>query len=271
MAMSESPNTPEQNEHLEAIIKGATQHAREVVGFTKEGLQRLFLRQREFDDAFIALFRRLTAKLPDYTLARSILGGDLITPEEIMTARPDIVYTEEQITELADLIPSADILKWCKANGCVVVAGATRPISLLEVRAAKFDHFYSKTKGWYANANQTFARDEKVSLGWLMIRKAPVPESTNKNWDEQSALISNVEYVPNVAEMSWFITIFYDVRGVRLFEKGYVRTSSRGSDGDRVNVGYFDAKGLDVNYYFDRGRRYDGLGLSSARQLSSNT
>ena len=41
------------------------------------------------------------------------------------------------------------------------------------------------------------------------------------------------------------------------------------SDGNRVNVGNFDAKGLNVNNYWDNNRN-DNLGLASARQSSSH-
>ena len=39
------------------------------------------------------------------------------------------------------------------------------------------------------------------------------------------------------------------------------------SDGNRVNLGDFDAGGLRVNYYWDNNRN-DNLGLSSARNFN---
>ena len=229
-----------------------------------DGAQRLN-ESKSFAAGLLDLIKMHSAKQPDYTLARSILGGDFITPEEITTVRPDVVYTSEQIATLADSIPSADVLKWCKKSGYAVVAGSPSPMSLIDVRSAKSDHFYSKTEGWYANANQKFSRDDKVSLGWLLIRKEPVPKSLSKNWDEQSALLGSGEFVPNAAEMSWVITVFYDVRGVRLFERVYVRTSSLVSGGGRVSVGFFGSKGLDVDYNWDYDR--DGLlGVAAARK-----
>lgn len=206
---------------------------------------------------------RAWADTLDRELARSILGDDFITPEEIMKARPDVVYTADQIAALSDSIPAADVLKWCKDDGHAVVAGSPKAASLLEVRSGKSDHFYSKTEGWYADRDQKFSRADKVSLRWLMVRKAPVPDSINKNWEEQFDLLSMVESVPNAAEMSWFITVFYDVRGVRLFEDVCVRTSSRDSFGNRVGVGDFGAKGLYVQWDDDR---HNVLGLASARR-----
>jgi hypothetical protein len=65
--------------------------------------------------------------------------------------------------------------------------------------------------------------------------------------------------------MCWFITTYFEVRGIRLFEGVYVRTSSLDSDGSRVGVGGFDALGLAVVYWSDDDR--DGsIGLSAARK-----
>ncbi len=265
--MTVSPITSKQLSQLQTLGKVAHQRAlHEVHSFDKEGVQRLLARGGEWQDYLVAGYQRFTALLPDYTSARSILGGDFVTPEEIMTARPDLAYTPEQVAQLAESIPSEDALKWCKANGYAVVAGPPRDMSLLDVRASKNTHFYSKTEGWYANSNQQFSRNDKASFGWLMVRKAPVPESKSKNWDEQTKLIVDPESVPNAVEMSWFITIFFEVRGVRLFEKVYVRTSSVDSDGDHVDVGDFVAKGLFVSNYWD-GYRDAFLGVASARKF----
>ena len=207
--------------------------------------------------------RRFSAKAPDYGLAQSILGTDFITPEEVSKARPSIVYSDEQIKTLAESLPSEDMLKWCKENGYAVMPAPPTAMSLLDVREIQSAHFYSKTGGWYAD--QKFAREDKTSFGWLAIKKTPVANSTSKNWEEQSKLLSALEHVPNAAEMGWFITTYFEVRGIRLFESIYVRTSSLDSGGRRVIVGRFDSKGLHVGGYWGSGR--DGfLGLSASRK-----
>jgi hypothetical protein len=207
--------------------------------------------------------RRFSAKAPDYALAQLILGADFITPEEVSKARKNISYTDAQITALAESLPSEDVLKWCKANGYAVMPAPPTAMSILDVRELQSGHFYSKTGGWYAD--QKFAREDKTSFGWLMIKKTPVSDSTSKNWNEQSKLLSAVERVPNTAEMSWFITTYFEVRGVRLFEGIYVRTSSLGSGGRLVYVGLFDAVGLDVAYWHGDFRS-SAFGVSSARK-----
>ena len=207
--------------------------------------------------------RRFSAKAPDYGLAQSILGTDFITPEEVSKARPSIVYTDDQITALAESLPSEDMLKWCKDNGYAVMPAPPTAMSLLDVREIQSTHFYSKTGGWYSD--QKFAREDRTSFGWLAIKKTPISDSTSKNWNEQNKLLSALETVPNAAEMSWFITTYFEVRGIRLFESIYVRTSSLGSGGGRVLVGSFVSGGLIVNDW-DGDRRDSNIGLSGARK-----
>jgi hypothetical protein len=210
--------------------------------------------------------RRFSAKAPDYALAQSILGVDFITPEEVAKARKTIIYTDEQITALAENLPSEEMLTWCKENGYAVMPAPPKAMSLLDVREIQSAHFYSKSDGWYAKDKEKFARDDKTSFGWMAIKKTPVDNSTSKTWKEQTALLSKIEVVPNAAEMSWFITTYFEVRGVRLFENVYVRTSSLGSDGSRVSVGCFDSDGLYVYYWWGDNRRDGNFGLSAARK-----
>jgi len=212
----------------------------------------------------LAGIRRFGAKAPDNALAQSILGADFITPEEVTSARPRIVYTDEQITALAESLPSEDVLKWCKDNDYAVMPAPPQAYSLLDVCEIQSAHFYSKTGGRYSD--HKFAREDKTSFGWLAIKKTPFANSTRKSWTDQNKLLSALEQVPNAAEMSWFITTYFEVRGIRLFEGVYVLTSSCISDGvRRVGVGSFASDGLYVSSWRD-GHRDGYFGLSAARK-----
>lgn len=195
--------------------------------------------------------------------ARLILGDDIVFPDEIAEAR-GLSYTEDQLRHLAETIPSEEMLRALKTNNFALVAGPPSPMSLLDVRQVEPGLFYSKTGGWYED--QKFARDDKAHTEWLAIRKEPVPDSTNRNWNEQLGLIRAEERVPNAGEMSWFITTFFKVRGVRLFERIYVRTLSVVSVDGRVFVGCFGSDGLGVGNLWDD-LRLVSFGLVSARKF----
>lgn len=199
-------------------------------------------------------------------LARQILGDDIVFPEDIAAAG-GLVYTRGQLQHFADTLPSETVLQKLKANNFALMAGPPKPMSLLEVGDANSWLFYTKTNGWYSDDKEKFAVNDKAPTKWLAIRKEPVPNSTNRNWNEQLALISADERVPNAGEVSWFITAFFKVRGVRLFKSIYVRTSSVDSVGNRVYVGGFDTKGLGVYGYWDDDLDYN-VGLASSRKFN---
>lgn len=255
--------TLNQTKQLNRFVEDAVNRALKELNSDKDGVQRLIERGGEFQAYLISGISRFTAKVPDYELARNILGKDFISPEEVAKSRKGVAYTDDQLSHFSDTVPSQEVLEWCRDNGYMVVAGPNRPMSLLEVRALRKDHFYSKEGGWYAE--QAFAQNDKVETRWIMLRKESVPQSTSKNWNGQQALLSVDEVTPNVAEVTWCVTTYKAVRNIYLLPSIYVRTSSLDSDGLRVYVGSFDAKGLGVSYYWDDGRRGD-LGLSAARK-----
>ncbi len=200
-----------------------------------------------------------------FLLADTVLGNDVIFPEEITVAR-GLSYAKDQIRHLIDTLPSYDVLVWLKMNNFCLMPGPPTPMSLLDVRFLEPKLFFSESDGWYADPRQDFARYDKAICEWLAIRKDPVPDSTRKNCNEQLMLLSEHEEVPNAGEMSWFITTFYKVRGVRLFEAIYIRTSSMDSGDAYVTFGSFDEVGLGVNHW--RGHSGQGdLGLAPARRL----
>lgn len=200
-----------------------------------------------------------------YDRARRILGQDFITPEEIAAAR-GLVYADEQLVDFADKLPSEEILQWCQANGIMLIAGPPIPSSLLGIRGLRSEYFYTKSGGWYAEERQRFSREDYAATSWLALRKGSFPGSTSKRWDEQVALLSGVEYVPNVAEVAWGVATYKAVRDVFLLPNIYVRTSSLDADGVRVTFGNFVAGGVGVSRYWVNNRN-DNLGLASARKL----
>ncbi len=214
---------------------------------------------------------RITSKLPDYTLSRSILDADFISADEIATAR-GLAYTEDQLIELGRKLPDQATLEALRDNGMMLVAGPPTAMSMLDVRAIHADYFYSKgpdqgDRGWYDDASEKFARTDKVeALCWIAFRKEPVEDSLNKTWPYQKALVAEPMMVPNAAEVTWALTTYKAVSDIYLLDDVYVRTSSFDSNRIRVYVGGFDAEGLGVDCYWAGYRRGD-LGLSAGRKF----
>lgn len=208
----------------------------------------------------------VTPTLPDgEDLCRLILGDDYLSPEDVAKAY-GWSYSDDQLANFAETLPDMETVLWLRSNGYMLVATPPTDTNLLQVRDLDNQLFYSKSKGWYAESQHTFSREDVVKAGeWLMVRKEPYPNSRSKNWDEQKNLITEVEHVPNASEVAYAVTAYYKVRGVYLLKGIYVRTSSVDADGDRVIVGSFGGVGLHVHYYWDADRS-DDLGVSSSRK-----
>lgn len=232
---------------------------------TDEAAQLLNERGDEFMTALRELIVRYSTKAPDYTVAREILGNDFVSPEETAAARKGVVYNPKQLFELGNTVPPREVLKWCRDNGFMVVAGPACPMSLLDIRELERSHFYSKEGGRYANDSEIFARNDKATCRWLVLRKEPVPGSMNKTCSEQGRMLSSREVVPNAAEQVWGMTTYKAVRDVFLLPSIYVRTSSVDSFGVRVSVGCFRETGLGV-FCWGGQDRFGFLGVSSSRK-----
>jgi hypothetical protein len=252
--------SPRQKKHVLRLMEDALDSTKS----DKDDIQRLADRGGDFKADLVTLIGRYTAKVPDYALVREILGDDFISPEEIAAAR-GLAYTDDQIAELESALPDRETLEWLRRNDFMLVAGSPRDMSLLDIRELERSYFYSKEGGWYSKSKETFARNDKVTCRWLMLRKGIVPNSTSKTWGEQEKLLSDLEVVPNAAEQVWGMTVYKAVRGVYLLGNVYARTSSVGSDGDRVDVGGFDGHGLDVRSWNDSARN-SIIGVASSRK-----
>lgn len=264
--MTAQPITSEQQDQYRRFVEVAATRALKEADPDKEGLQRLFGRGGEFQNYVVAGIARFTAKVPDYELARAILGRDFIPPEEIAKTR-GVIYGDERLAMFGKTLPSQEELEWCRDNGMMLVAGPPTAMSLLDVRTIHPDYFYSKSGGWYSDSSQKFAYNDKMEPVWLALGKEPVSGSLRKNWSEQQMLVSDpVVVVPNAAELIWGLTTYKAVRGIYLLPRLYVRTSSLDSHGHRVSVGDFDSVGLDVSNPWD-GYRNGYLGLASARKF----
>lgn len=173
-----------------------------------------------------------------------------------------VIPTKAQLGYLAKIPFSEEVLTACKDTHVLV---AVFPLSILDIRGIakkQSDRTLFYSQDWYDK--QAFA-NEKAELGWHLIRKTPVENSTAKNWKEQQALLSKDEETPTASVLVYTIIGHFLATGEHLFEKIYVRTSSLDSDGYLVLVGYFDSKGLRVDVW-GGGHRNDHLGVSAGRK-----
>jgi hypothetical protein len=194
-------------------------------------------------------------------LAREIMGKNFFGIEEAIKYF-GVNPSKKQLAYLAEIPWSEEVLRACKDTHILI---ATFALSVLDVRGivkklAGETLFYNQD--WYDK--QAFAAD-KGEIDWQLVRKESVANSTSKTWNEQQALLSKDEETPKARVVVQTAIGHFLATGERLFEKIYVRCVDLDSDGSRVYVGRFGARGLDVYRYWDDDQ--DGsLGVSAARK-----
>lgn len=190
--------------------------------------------------------------------AREIMGGNMFGVEEAIKHFA-VNPSKQQLAYLAEVPFAESVLEACKDTHVLV---AVFPMSILDIRGACKDQRLFYDQDWYNK--QAFAK-ERGEVGWHLVRKTPVDDSTSKTWDEQQKLLGKDEETPSARVMIYTMIGHFRATGERLFENSYVRCSDRDSDGDRVDVGLFDGGGLHVDDDWDDDRS-SFLGVASARK-----
>lgn len=261
--MTAGPITSNQKRQLRRFVNEAVDAEVANHGLDKDGLQRLFTNGGKFQRHVATGVRVYSAKDSNYDLARAILGDDFISPQEVALARKGIVYSEEQIAHYAETLPSQDVLEWFRDHNFFLHAGPPAKKPLLIVRKLKPEYFYSPTRGWYEHRRETFSRTDMAEPGWNALHKGPVPGSFGLLWPPQQQLLSEREEVPNAAAPTWGFTTYEAVRGVKLAQGTFMRTSSCDSGGSRVIVGWGRGGGFRVSDWWS-GMPSPDLGVASA-------
>lgn len=191
--------------------------------------------------------------------AREIMSKNLFGIEEAIK-HFRVNATKQQLAAVAEVPFTEEVLRASKDTHVLV---AVFPMSILDIRGkVERKLFYSHDDAWYNK--HAFAKD-KSEAGWQLVRKVPIADSTNKTWNEQQALLGNVEETPKAQVVVYTIIGHFLATGERLFENIYVRCSDLDSDGHPVSVGSFDALGLDDVHWIGDSRS-GSLGLSAARK-----
>lgn len=190
---------------------------------------------------------------------REIMGRNFFGIEEAIEYF-GVNLSRAQTAALAKIPFTEKVLESVKDTHILI---AVFPASILDIRGkVERKLFYSHNDSWYNR--ESFAKD-RGKIGWRLVRKTPVPDSTSKNWDEQRTLLDKSEKTPSAQVMVYTIIGHFLATGERLFENIDVRTSSVSSVGGRVRIGSFNQDGLDVDRGWDNDCYYN-RGVSSARK-----
>lgn len=190
---------------------------------------------------------------------REIMGRNYFGVEEAIR-HFGVNPKRQELAALSEIPFTEAMLEECKSTHVLV---AVFPMSILDIRGkVERKLFYRHEDAWYNK--QAFA-GLRGEVGWHLIRKTPVSNSTSKTWGEQQALLAESEETPTARVMVYTIIGHFLSTDERLFESVYVRCSDLDSDGYRVVVGIFDAHGLSVSHFWGD-HRIAFVGVSSSRK-----
>ena len=192
--------------------------------------------------------------------ARDIMGRNFFGVEEAIK-HFGVNPLKQQLAYLAEVPFSEEVLKRHKDTHILV---AVFPMSILDIRGkVKRYLFHAHEGAWYNE--QAFAED-MGAIGWQLVRKVPIVNSSKKTWKEQQALLSKDEEAPKAQVVVYTIIGHFLATGERLFEKVYVRCLDLDSYRRHPYVGSFSDVGLWVIDCRDT-ERHDLLGLSAAMKI----
>lgn len=251
---------------------------------TLETLNKLGVRQEHFKKlrnsrsyarSVTNAFLGVSGEAVTYDLAFTILRCDFIPPEHIARAKMR-TYSSKQLQRFADTLPSEKILYWLRDNGFMLVAGPSKPMTLMDIHWLNRELFWWEKGAWYTTEKHPFSREDKVGVEWLALRKEVIPHSLNSDMDEQMQFLSEDEYLPNVAEVVWGLVVHRRVRNYNILIDTYVRTAS-GGDKYPITVGNHSfrhgflwkkksQKLMVEDFLWIQGKRED-TGITSARKL----
>lgn len=231
--------------------------------------------------------------------AREILGKDFLGTEEIKALEAKLKAKGVNVEFTLDNVPpfpySEEDLGLAKQNGEMVtlrvekarINGQEEALTIMNFRelfrqdpvgniATLFYSFRPDASDWYPQEDFA-AKPGEIKLGWAIVKKELLPDSTGKNWQKQEEVLK--QYANNLksrgatntqikrrtaTEATWDTLLYYATNKEQLLKTVYDWTSSRASDGGLVLVGYFDSSGLGLDYW-NPSRSYDCLGVCPSR------
>lgn len=194
---------------------------------------------------------------------RTVLGDDFISPEQVAGAY-GWTYTDEQLAHFTGTRPDLKTLLWLHDNGYMLVPGPVSDAKMFEV--VDFDgNFFSRgLKSRYPQNKHKYLQTDVVQGGqWLRLRKGEVPNSQDRNLNEQLRLVTSPEFVPNAVEVIYAAIVYRRVNGINILPNFCVRTSSVSLGGKPITISHTNGD------YFHIGVSPVGghprVGISSAR------
>ncbi len=202
-------------------------------------------------------------------LARMIMGANFYDIEDAKK-HFGVSPTKGQLAFLTRVPYTEEVLRACKDTHILV---AVFELSILDVLDATKRFGGSKFQGVFeigeffhpALSERERILSEKCELGWYLVRKKAVADSTHKTSAEQQALLGLDEKIPSCQLLVYTITGHMFKGGEVWFKDFWVRTSALEAD-THVCVGKFSSHKLYTVFVCKDGSKSEDLGILSVKK-----
>lgn len=126
------------------------------------------------------------------------------------------------------------------------------------------NHSYSQENNWYSA--EEFANNEMANLGWSLVKKSAIPESIDKEWNQQEEVLKKWARLNSIdqsivrrrtpVEVVYDTLVYYGANGKSLLINTGDWTDTYALNGQRVQVGVFDGDGLNITADKDANSAY---------------
>ena len=204
--------------------------------------------------------------------AQELLGKDFLGPD-VIEKTFGVQLTAEELQEVAELPFAHEELEQAKALGMMLVLRVDhdaegKPLTINQIREMfkggdtlgdpkkkkKKICYRDRGDGWYDK--EEFATKATAKLGWGLVMKSVLPESTGKNWKDQEKVLEKWAKENGLdpktirrrtpVEVAYDTLAYYGANKDSLLENRWDWTNVQSSDGDLVLVGSFGSGGLRV-------------------------
>jgi hypothetical protein len=211
--------------------------------------------------------------------ARAILAGDFFGPQELertfgapaglaATLASTVPFSEQRLAEATER-GEALVLRAAHAGD-----GALTLLRLIERFPTAFDSRFAKGMGYQLKSEwgielEPLAGTETCAPGWSLVRKQVLSATCNLSYEEQDAELAawgasqpggERARRRSAVEIAFDLIAFQSARDARLLADSWDWSASRTIDGGYLNVGHFDARGMQI-FSFSPGVRHGRLGV----------
>jgi hypothetical protein len=189
-----------------------------------------------------------SAQAGSYARALEIMGEQNVLGMEKVSEYYRVTFSSEQNSAFAHVQFTESALEACK-DSHLLVAGF--PLTIPEIRARAPRHTFSQK---FSGDPRVFPMEERVGLGWFLLRKGILKDSADTFFSRQVRLLGPLEDLPRACELTYAVILYYLITGRKLFRAYGLRCADRVDvierdrrDQDKVRPGHVVCGGFDTD------------------------